>query len=83
LVYVETFSDLLYLEAIFAVPLYFYEMSQNVRFCLVNETFAGSFYLYVNVLEQAGGIVVLDGLSFFGGNLAFSGHFFQWFVVRG
>ena len=67
----------IYLEAIFAVPLYFYKMSQNVRFCLLNETFSGPSYFNVNALEQVGGIVVLDGLSFYGGNLAFSGHFFQ------
>jgi len=29
------------------------------------------------VLEQGGGIVVLDGLSFFGEKLAFYGHFFD------
>jgi hypothetical protein len=31
------------------------EKKKNVRFCLVNEIFLSSFYLYVNVLEQGGG----------------------------
>jgi hypothetical protein len=50
-------------------------MNKNVWFCLVKETFLSSFYFYVNVVEEAWGIVGLDGLSFFGGKLAFGGHF--------
>jgi hypothetical protein len=57
------------------------EAIKNVRFCPVKEIFLSSFCLYVNVLEQAGGIVVLDGLSFFGGKLVFGGHL--WVVVGG
>jgi hypothetical protein len=30
------------------------ETKKNVRFCLVNETFLSSLYLYVNVMAQAG-----------------------------
>jgi hypothetical protein len=51
------------------------EAIKNVRFCPVKEIFLSSFCFYVNVLEQAGGIVVLDGLSFFGGKLVFGGHY--------
>jgi hypothetical protein len=47
--------------------------------------FLSPFYLYVNVLEEAGGSVMLNGLSFFGEKLAYYGHFFSgwWLVVSG
>jgi hypothetical protein len=50
------------------------ETIMNVPFCLLNETFLGSVYLYVNVLEQGGRDCGIEWPVFFGGKLAFGGH---------